>query len=298
MHLVARLGKMQKHRHLPETYRRLRRLTAYYNDDDLTLSAVRSRFLALLRDLFVDYDKSASFTFSATGRALMKAYCFSPYRILRAGYSRFERKMKRHVRSVRFATLEHRFRGAQPSVRYAHTEDEVTLLEERARWQDYERQEQRMKLLRGQIEDLGRQLKMTGEMPPLDEDIQGLTLTGMARLLGQTGPLADFPSKRTLLRYAGLNIRERKSGSYRGQNRISKKGRVLLRKVLGQTVFPLQRSIHLYGPYYHSKLEAGMKAQKAKVAVMRKFLCMLYAMARSGARFDPARFSTCESQYP
>ena len=29
-----------------------------------------------------------------------------------------------------------------------------------------------------------------------------------SRLLGQTGPLKDFPSKRALLRYAGLNILE------------------------------------------------------------------------------------------
>lgn len=299
MHLVARLGKMQKHRHLPECYRRLRRLTEYYDDDDLALSAVRSRFLALLRDLFPDYDKSAIFTFDNTGSAMMEAYGFSPYRIVRAGYSRFERKMKRHVRWVRFTTLEHLFHCAQQSVRYAHSEAEVTLLEERAAvlWSDYDRHTQRMTQLRGQIEEAGRQLKRTGKMPRLDEDIKGLTLFNMSRLLGQTGPLKDFPSKRALLRYAGLNIRERKSGTYRGQNRISKKGRALLRKVLGQTVFPLQRRIHLYGPYYHSKLESGMNARKAKVAVMRKFLILVHAVALSGERFDPVRFGTCASQY-
>lgn len=299
MHLVARLGKMQKHRHLPERYRRLRRLTEYYDDEDLALAAVRSRFLALLRDLFPDYDKSAIFTFDNTGSAMMQAYGFSPYRIVRAGYSRFERKMKRHVRWVRFATLEHLFHCAQQSVRYAHSDQEITLLEARvaALWQDYERHVQRMQQLRSQIEDAGRRLKATGEMPPLDENVKGLTLFNMSRLLGQTGPLRDFPSKRALLRYAGLNLRERKSGTYRGQNRISKKGRALLRKVLGQTVFPLQRRIHLYGPYYHGKLERGMNAPKAKVAVMRKFLRMLHALALSGERFDPARFATCESRY-
>jgi hypothetical protein len=40
-----------------------------------------------------------------------------------------------------------------------------------------------------------------------------------------------------------------------------------------------------------------MKARKAKVAVMRKFLCLVYALARSGERFDAARLGTCESQY-
>ena len=53
----------------------------------------------------------------------------------------------------------------------------------------------------------------------------------------------------------------------------------------------------LYGPYYHRKLEEGMIAAKAKVAVMRKFLRMLYSLARSGETFDPERFGRCESQY-
>lgn len=109
--------------------------------------------------------------------------------------------------------------------------------------------------------------------------------------------MKDFRSKRALLRYAGLNIRERQSGSYRGKDRISKKGRPLLRKILGQTTFPLLRRRHIYGPYYHRKRKEGMISQKAKVAVMRKFLGMLYALVKSGMPFDRQRFTTCESQY-
>lgn len=48
MHLVARLGKAQRHRHLPETYRRLRRLTSYYDDEERTRSAVRTRIHRLI----------------------------------------------------------------------------------------------------------------------------------------------------------------------------------------------------------------------------------------------------------
>ena len=61
--------------------------------------------------------------------------------------------------------------------------------------------------------------------------------------------------------------------------------------------FPLLRRIHIYGDYYHEKVNKGMLRQKAKVAVMRKFLCVVYALAKSGERFDPERFRTCESRY-
>jgi len=69
MHLVARLGKAQTHRHLPAIYRRLRRLTTYYDEDEQVLAATRQRIQAVTRDLFPDYDKPAVFTFGSTGRA-------------------------------------------------------------------------------------------------------------------------------------------------------------------------------------------------------------------------------------
>jgi len=127
--------------------------------------------------------------------------------------------------------------------------------------------------------------------------LKGITLFNLARLASQTGPLTDFGSGRALLRYAGLNLRERQSGTYRGQTRLSKKGRPLLRKILSRTIFPILRKAMLYGPYYHRKLQEGMVSAKAKVAVMRKFLRMLHRLARSGEAFDPERFRQCESQY-
>lgn len=299
MHLVARLGKAQRHRQLPQTYRRLRRLSSYYDDEERARSAVRTRIHALILELFPDYDKNAAFTFSTTGCALMDAYAFDPFHIVRAGYKRFERAIKHRSKYTHTQTLGPLYALAEQSARYALAEEEVRLLTGRlkALWSDYARHSERMKHLKAQIEALGETLKATGALPRLDETVTGVTLFNLARLLGETGPLRDFPSKRALLRYAGLNLRERKSGQYRGQNRISKKGRVLLRKVLAQMTFPLLRRIHLYGDYYHRKVNRGMPRQKAKVAVMRKFLCLVYALAKSGARFDAARFRMCESQY-
>jgi transposase len=299
MHLVARLGKAQRHRHLPETYRKLRRLTSYYDDEERCRSAVRQRIHRLILELFPDYDKNTEFTFGATGQALMDAYAFNPFAICRAGYTRFTRAIKHRSKYTHFDTLRHLFERAELSARYQLTGGEIDLLTHRLQmlWSDYERHSQRMAEIQTQIESLGDVLKAEGALPRLDEAVSGVTLFNMARLIGETGPLGDFPSKRALLRYAGLNIRERKSGTYRGHNRISKKGRSLLRKVLGQMTFPLLRRIHLYGDYYHEKVNKGMLRQKAKVAVMRKFLCMVHALAHSGERFDERRFRTCQSQY-
>jgi transposase len=297
--LVAQLGKTQRHRLLAEPYALLRRLTSDYDQDERCLCACKTRIHSLILDLYPDYKGSAVFTFDTTGRALMDAYAFDPYAIRRAGYRRFQAKMKRRVKFVRFRTLEKLFAWAEASARYERPEAVILALRRRlqALSRDLERLEQRMDALKAEIEAVGETLKEATALPTLDEALSGVTLFNLARLVGQTGPLSDFATKRALLRYAGLNLRERQSGQYRGQTRLSKKGRILLRKVLSQAVFPLLRGDRLYGPYYAQKRRQGMCDQKAKVAVMRKFLGVVWSLARSGEPFDVDRFHLSASQY-
>lgn len=137
----------------------------------------------------------------------MGAYAFNPFHIVRAGYKRFERAIKRRSKYTHFETLRHLFVRAELSARYLLTTAETDLLTRRlqALWADYERHSQRMEELQQEIETLGEALKAAGALPRLDEHVSGVTLFNMARLIGETGPLGDFPSKRALLRYAGLN---------------------------------------------------------------------------------------------
>lgn len=164
MHLVARLGKTQTHRHLPEIYQRLRRLAVYYDDDENLFSSTRQRIQALIGELFLDYDKPVAFTFSTTGPALMDAYAFNPYAIVRAGYARFQEKMKRRVRFIRFSTLEHLYMMAEASVRHrcAAAEEELYTARRKALWTDLERLTLRRQHLRMNIEALGEALKTIG----------------------------------------------------------------------------------------------------------------------------------------
>jgi len=98
------------------------------------------------------------------------------------------------------------------------------------------------------------------------------------------------------MRYAGLNIREHKSGYFTGQNRISKKGRSHLRRVLGYIVLPLVKQKSLYGPVYHAKKNAGMAGNKAMVAMMIKSLSMFYGWYNSGLPFDKNQVLLSESK--
>ncbi|RPI52980.1 MAG: IS110 family transposase [Deltaproteobacteria bacterium] len=120
----------------------------------------------------------------------------------------------------------------------------------------------------------------------------------ISRLLAETGPLSDFTNWRKLMRYAGLNLRTRQSGTFQGQNKISKKGRKLLRKVLQAIALPLVKRGCLYGDFYHKKKdETKMPGNKAMTIVARHLLRKIYGWYRSGEAFDEQRFFTCISRY-
>ncbi|GBC61252.1 IS110 family transposase [Desulfonema ishimotonii] len=120
----------------------------------------------------------------------------------------------------------------------------------------------------------------------------------LARIIAETGPLSDFANYRKVMRFAGLNLCERQSGTYRGKTRISKKGRPLLRKVLKLTVLPLVKKNGVYGDYYKKKTEVDkMPGTKAMTVIARHFLKMLYGVYKNGAGFDKKRMFTCESQF-
>lgn len=301
IHLAAVSGKLQRHRRLPECYQLLRRLTAFHDDEVRLTSALRTRLLQVITELFPDYDRQTQFTFSKTGRVLLREGLLDPRKLVRLGEARLLRMLRSRVKGVKAVTAEHLMRAAQASARTTLPEAVAAVFVRRLQvlLAELEQHETHTGELREHIERIGAELKASGELPAIDEAVSGLTLFNLARLLGQTGPLSDFGSKRQLLRYAGMNLRERQSGTYRGQTRLSKKGRPLLRKVLGQAIFPLLRGDRLLGPRYAER-RGRMPERKAKVAAMRKLLVLVYGAHRSqarGERFDAQRVYCCQSQY-
>ena len=298
IHLAGRMGKTQRHRDLSEPYVLLRRLTAFHDDEARTTSALRQRLHAVLTELFPDYGRSAQFTFSKTGRVLLRERLLCPHRLARLGRTRLLAILRRRVPGVKTATGERLVTAAEASVRSAPPVPVAAVLSDRLAVliAEIEVHEAHAEALKAQIESLGATLKADGALPPIAEAVSGLTLFNMARLLGQTGPLSDFATKRQLLRYAGMNLRERESGQYKGQTRLSKKGRPLLRKVLGQAAFPLLRRDRLLGAPYAERRKR-MKRNQAMVAAMRKLLTMIWGAHRSAEPFDPVRVHVCQSQH-
>lgn len=288
--LAVRLGKTLRYRRLPPIYEELRLLSGAYDADQFVRSQTKQRIITTSLGLFPGYDLGKNRFFSRTGRALIDAFQLDPGAIVHAGRARFERAMRRSIPGVHAKTLDKIYDQAEAAARRGP--GTVSLLGTRIAdlLADVSRYDTRMNRLRSEIEARGAILQENGQLGRL-QHISGLTLFNLARIAGEAGPFTDFHSKRVLLRYAGINLRERTSGTYRGKTRISKKGRATLRKTLAQTTFPLLQRDRLYGAYYARKREGGMSAQKVKTAVMRKFLVMLYAISLSGVSFSEHRFT-------
>ena len=245
--LLAKLGKTLTHRHLSGDWLALRQWHTYYNELDQQNVALRCQIQRLLGQLFCELSFKKDFIFESPALPkLIAEFGFNPYRIVAAGQAAFSRKMKKHKVSLR--TLERLWADAQRSVLLQREHAISQLLELRLRelYEDFWRCQQRLQAARNQMLERLRQLQSAGQVKL--KATQGLINEFLlARILAETGPLEDFHSWPALLRYAGLNLCERQSGTMVGRRRISKKGRVLLRKTLGPAVLPRVRKTDLYG---------------------------------------------------
>ena len=298
INLLAKYGKTLIDRNIRDEYLLLRQMNAMYIDEEKAYTATRCKIHRVLAELFCDYSFKKDFLYSNTGRIFMKKYHANPYRIIQRGYQAFFQRMKSAASRIRKTTLLRLWQDAQCSVRHQMPADYVQVLESRLNylWEELLLREYR----KAEIKD--SMISVTGELrlkdPHIPTPVKGVvTAFRIAQLLAETGPLNDFKSIDQLMRYAGLNIRERQSGYYRGNNKISKKGRSNLRRVLGYIVLPIVKKKSLYGRVYHAKKDLGMVGNKAMVAMMRKFLSMFYGWYKSGVPFDENRVFSDEINY-
>ena len=229
----------------------------------------------------------------------MKYYFCNPYRIVKSGYKRFTKKMKT-IKYIRTKTIERLWEYAESSVLHELPEQYIKCFEEDIIY-IYNTLTQHIKR-KNEVEE--EMVKILNELRDEDDRIppptpELISEKNMAKLFAETGPLSDFDHWRQVMRYGGLNLRERTSGTYCGNTKIAKKGRRRLRKILGNIALPLVPKGKLYGEFYHDKKDnAKMPGNKAMTVTMRNFLRKFFGWYKSGGgTFDRERWFKSESQY-
>ena len=110
--------------------------------------------------------------------------------------------------------------------------------------------------------------------------IKGLGVVSVAGLIGEVGDFSKFTTQSEIMKLAGLDLYEVSSGKRKGQRRISKRGRSLMRKVLYYAAVLMVRKNGIMHDYYERLNGRGMVRMRALVAVSRKLLCIVHAIMR------------------
>ena len=110
--------------------------------------------------------------------------------------------------------------------------------------------------------------------------IKGLGVVSVAGLIGEVGDFSKFRTRSEIMKLAGLDLYEVSSGKRKGQRRISKRGRSLLRKILYYAAIQMVRKNGIMYDYYTRLTNRGMLKMKALIAVARKLLGIIHAVVR------------------
>jgi transposase len=115
--------------------------------------------------------------------------------------------------------------------------------------------------------------------------IKGLGIASVAGLIGEVGDFMQFGTQSEIMKLAGLDLYEISSGKRKGERRISKRGRSLLRKILYYAAIQTIRKNGIMCEYYADLISRGMKRMMALIAIARKLLRIIYAIVRDNSEY-------------
>jgi transposase len=138
-------------------------------------------------------------------------------------------------------------------------------------------------------------------------DIPGLTATGAAAILAETGDPRRYDSSSSLVKHAGMSPSGNASGAFEGQAHISRRGRPGLRLTAWRAIWPMLRFNPVMAAKYaaltqaadaaaadagpqQARAAAAARARRAtaRVACAASLLRWIYSMVVHGTSWDAA----------
>lgn len=144
------------------------------------------------------------------------------------------------------------------------------------------------------------------ELSKLDEKVSdsikiicslpGVGVLTAVTVLAETNGFELIRNKRQLTSYAGLDVKEKQSGtSVKGKPRISKKGNKYLRKAMHLPALTAIRLDERHKAIFTRLVSRHGIKMKAVVAVERKLLEMIYTLYKTNKQYDKEYFKKTEA---
>ncbi len=117
--------------------------------------------------------------------------------------------------------------------------------------------------------------------------LPGIGILTAVTILAETNGFELIRSKRQLASYAGLDVREKQSGtSVRGRSRISKKGNRFLRKAMHMPALSAVRYDQRFKSIYSRMVAKHGVKMRAIVPLQRKLLQLAYILFKNNTTYD------------
>jgi len=150
-------------------------------------------------------------------------------------------------------------------------------------------------LYQSQLTELDLEItEVLKEVPGANEmlKIKGLGPITIATFFSEVGDLSKYTHPQQLVNMAGLSLREHSSGKFKGQTRITKRGRKKLRKALYLAIRPLVASNPTFKAlhsYYTTRPNNPLKKQQSLIALCGKLLRVLFVIGKKQCEFDGSK---------
>jgi transposase len=115
--------------------------------------------------------------------------------------------------------------------------------------------------------------------------MQGIGEVTAAGLIGEVGDFNQYNTIAEITKLAGLDLFEISSGKHKGNRRISKRGRPLMRKLLYYAAMNMVSRDGVMRRTYQRHIQRGMVKMKALIAISRKLLGIIFALVRNQSEY-------------
>jgi transposase len=121
------------------------------------------------------------------------------------------------------------------------------------------------------------------------ESIKGVGFITAVTIVSETNGFAGFRNIKQLTSFAGIDVKIRESGKWKGKSRISKCGNRHIRKALHMPSLAKIAHDRKTDEYYSRLFAKKGIRMVAVVAVQRKLLGLIYSLWKKQEMFDPSR---------
>jgi len=152
------------------------------------------------------------------------------------------------------------------------------------------------KEIRSEIMELSKQDEKVSESIKIICSLPGVGALTAIIVLAETNDFELIRNKRQLTSYAGLDVKEKQSGtSVKGKPRISKQGNKYLRKAMHLPALTAIRLDERHKAIFARLVSRHGIKMKAIVAVERKLLEMIYTLYKTNKQYDKEYFKKNEA---